>query len=93
MINLKIFINRKIKFNIEKSFIFNFLEMIVKLDAFTDKKINQKMKKVFIYKSFLKKFFTFQPVPKELITFKLFINREDLISIWKTFFSLTFQKK
>ncbi|HPP05682.1 MAG TPA: hypothetical protein PK351_12765 [Spirochaetota bacterium] len=71
VINLKVFTNKKINFNMEE---------MVNLDTFINKKINFNIKNFFTF-NFSKDIIIFQSILKEMINFKLFINRDGLISI------------
>jgi len=56
------------------------MEEMIKFDVFTNKKINLNIKNLFTF-NFSNNIIIFQSILKEMINFKLFINREDLISI------------
>jgi len=71
MTKLKFFTNKKINYNMEE---------MIKFDVFTNKKINLNIKNLFTF-NFSNNIIIFQSILKEMINFKLFINREDLISI------------
>ena len=53
---------------------------MTKLKFFTNKKINYNIKNLFTF-NFSKDIIIFQSILKELINFKLFINRDGLITI------------
>ncbi len=56
------------------------MEEMVNLDTFINKKINFNIKNFFTF-NFSKDIIIFQSILKEMINFKLFINRDGLISI------------